>query len=658
MKKISYLIIFAITFLSASIVSAQSPDDVLLTIDKRSITAGEFERIYKKNYGINAAEKQSVTDYFDLFLKFKLKVSAALDAGLDTLPSFKKELSGYRNQLVKNYLTDTRAVDSLAREAYERSKEEVNVSHILIIFPDNYGPADTLAAYKKIADIRKRVMAGESFEKLAEQYSADLSAKKNKGNLGYFSAFRFPYTFESCAYRTKVGQVSNILRTNYGCHIIRVNDRRPSLGQIRVAHIMVGVPQNAPDSAWLKAKSQANFYYQRLVDGEDFATLAKQVSADKASAEKGGELPWFTTGRMVPEFETAAFALKKPGEMSQPVKTAFGWHIIKLLDRKGLPPFDEVKADYTGKVTGDERAEIIYNSFIQKLKKEIPNKIYPAHFPIFYAMDSTIYTGPIKLPLGSKDLMLGSLPKEALTVADFKNYLQTNPAGTRRPPVKEYVDQSFAKFFNNALVKFQDKNLETLYPDFGALINEYHDGILLFDIMDREVWTKASRDSVGLAAFYDAKKDKPMWGERLNTITFTCKTPKIAEKVKKIMSSSKGKNMTDSQILKTVCDTAKAGNCLTIERRLISHGESKTMDSITWKAGIYEIKTPGKEAELVVVLGTRPAEAKSLSDVRGLVVADYQNYLEEKWLSDLKNKYKIVVNQELLHKIADKYKNL
>jgi peptidyl-prolyl cis-trans isomerase SurA len=657
MKRISYQVIFAFFLLLTSKVSAQSPNDTLLTIGKRSTTAGEFERIYKKNYNLNAAEKQSVNDYFDLFLKFKLKVSAALDEGLDTLPSFKKELKGYRDQLAKNYLTDNHVTDSLVREAYDRSQTEVNVSHILVLFPDNPTAADTLACYKKIADIRKKLLAGQSFEKLAEQYSDDPSAKKNKGNLGYFTVFRYPYVFESCAYRTKVGQVSDILRASYGYHLIKVNDRRPSRGQVKVAHIMCAVSQNAPDSVWQKGKERAYSVYERLKKGEDFARLARQVSDDRASAEKGGELPWFTTGRMVPEFEAAAFALKSKGEISQPIRTAFGWHILKLIDKRGVPSFDEVKNDYKSKIMSDERAEIIHHLFVEKLKKQNPYKIYSSNLSDFYNLDSSLYHGIVNLPKEATDKPLLTVRDATLTGADFSSYLKANPIAARKIPVKEYIDASFQKFVDNSFVTYEDQHLESIYPDFGNLISEYHDGILLFNIMDKEVWTKASLDTAGLEAFYNDKKDKPMWGERLNAAIFSCKTAQIAEKVKKLMSKGKNKNMTDVEILKAVCDTASRSACLHIERKLFSRGDNKAIDSLTWKPGIYEIKTVTAEPSLVYVWGTRPPEPKGLSDVRGLVIADYQNFLEEKWVDGLKNKYNVVINQDLLHKIADKYKN-
>jgi peptidyl-prolyl cis-trans isomerase SurA len=657
MKRIAFQVWLVSFCFSAVIVTAQSPNDVLLTIGKRSVTAGEFERIYNKNYNINTAEKQTVNEYFDLFLKFKLKVFAALDANLDTLSSFKKELKGYRDQLAKNYLTDTKAVDSLVREAYDHTINDVNVSHILVLFPENPNAADTLACYNKILGIQKKLQAGESFEKLAEQYSEDPSVKTNKGNLGYFSAFRFPYLFESCAYNTKVGKVSQILRVGYGYHLIKVNDKRPSPGEVKVAHIMALVPRNSPDSIWAKARTKIDKIYERVTKGEDFGKLAKELSEDRASAGQEGELAWFGTGRMVPEFETASFALKTKGDISKPIKTAYGWHIIKLLEKRGVPSFDQVKNEYKTKIASDEREDIIVNAFVTKLKKQNPHKILTANLSPFYTADSTIYKGKVNLKKEALDKPLLIIQKTTYTGADFKKYLEANPIIAKKTSVKEYIDQSFNKFLNNTFIKFEDQNLETKYSDFGNLINEYHDGILLFDIMDRQVWSKASHDSAGLASFYQQMKDKPVWSERLDAGIFTCKTKEIADKVKKLAADPTNKKLTDTQIIKSICDSTVGYDCVMIERRLFSKSDNKLIDSIAWKPGIADLPLKDGKVSFVYVWGTRAPETKNLEEVKGLITADYQNYLEEKWIGELKNKYKVVVNQDLLHKIADKYKN-
>jgi peptidyl-prolyl cis-trans isomerase SurA len=646
-----------IAFFFVSVVSAQySPNDVLLTINNKPVTAEEFERIYHKNYNINSSEKQGVNDYFGLFLKFKLKVTAATDAKLDTLPSYQKELKGYRDQLAKNYLTDNRFMDSLVREAYDHMLYDVNVSHILTLFPENSALADTLQAYKKIMAACKKIEAGEAFEKVADEYSEDPSVRMNHGNIGYFTAFRFPYQFESCAYHTKVGEMSVPLRTHYGYHIIKVNDRRPSPGEVKVAHIMVMVRRNAPDTAWTNAKRKIEGYAERIKNGENFGAIARKYSDDKNSGEADGELAWFGTGRMVAEFEAAAFGLKTPGEISQPIRTAYGWHLVKLIDKRSVAGFDKVKNDLKTKVLNDERADMIKASFIEKLKKQYTCKIFAENLTAFQALDSTVYDGKINVLAEAIAKPMLTIQNKTLTGADFKSFLEANPVSARKIPVKEYIGKSFGKFVENLFLNYEDQQLETKYSDFGNMVNEYHDGILLFDIMDRQVWSQAARDSAGLKQFYQNQRNKPTWGKRADAGIFTCKNMQIAEKVKKIIADTKKGKITDSQIVKMVCDSASGAACLSIDHKLFSKGDSKFIDSIAWKRGYTGFTTMHDKIIFAYIWEIRKPEIKNIDEVRGLVTADYQNYLEEKWIESLKNKYNIVINQELLHKIADKYK--
>lgn len=567
---------FLVPFASAQYKTA----DTLLLINNTPVLADEFEKAFNKNRNINIPEKQTLPEYFERFLNFKLKVCAALDAKLDTLPSFKNEFKGYRDQLAQTYLTDKECQDSLIREAWEHTQYDVNVSHIMVLFPD---PQDTLAAYKKIHEAWNKLKSGESFEKVAATYSEDPSVKVNSGILGYFTAFRFPYQFERCSYQTPKGEISAPLRTNYGYHIIRVLDRRPSEGEVKVAHIMVMVPQNAPDSAWSSARNKILGYYGRIQKGEDFAAIARQNSDDRNSAQKGGELSWFGTGQMVPEFENVAFSLH-PGEISKPVKTAYGWHLIKLLDKRSVPDFNTAKNDLKSRILKDERADIIKRSFTKKLK----NKYH----------------------------------------------------------VTENSDS-----IGNLLIKTEDSRLESDYADFRDLVQEYHDGILLFDIMNREVWSK-SADSSALQNFYQNIRNKPKWDKRLDATVFSCSSKEIAEKIRSAFEKNKKLNALELQ--KTVCDTSNT--CFSMEHKLISRGESTSFDSIPWKKGFTGFFQKDNQILFAYIWKVRKPETKTLDDIKGLVSADYQNYLEEIWIQSLKNKYRVVVNQDLLNKIAEKYK--
>jgi peptidyl-prolyl cis-trans isomerase SurA len=543
--------------ISAAAMAQYSPNKVLLSINNYKVTAEEFERIYNKNYNINAADKQSVEDYFDLFLKFRLKVDAAIDAGMDSSKAFKDEFSSYRKQLAKTYLTDNTVMDSLIKQAYYRTKNEVAVSHIMVRLPQNASPADTLKAYQKIMDIRKRLEAGEPFEKVAQRTSEDQSVSYNKGFLGYSRAFRFPYSFECAMYSTQPGQVSMPVRTNYGYHLIKVKETRPSKGEVKVAHIMISHPRVASDSLETIAKQKIDSIYKMALDGTDFKVLAKTYSNDHGTED--GELPWFGSGRMIPEFEDAAFAIQKKGEICAPISTSAGWHIIKLIDSRPVPSFADARNDLKSRISNDERSLLASRAFINTLKKEYNYKINNKTLANFYLSDSLLKAGKINVSEATLKATLFTINKEAYKGAAFKAYLESHPIEDKKMDTKVYIDNAFNSLTEDALLAYEDKMLEKKYPEFKNLVAEYHDGILLFNIMDKQVWSKASQDTTGLQAFY----------------------------------------------------------------------------SNVW--------VKGKE------------QPQKLEEAKGLVTSDYQNFLEEQWIGDLKKTYKIVIDKELLTKIAKKY---
>ncbi len=371
--------------------AAQATDPVLMKIDGKDVKKSEFEYIYNKNNSSSSMDKKSLEEYLTLFKNFKLKVVEAESLGLDTTRAFVNELAGYRRQLAQPYLTDKTADEQLTREAYERMKENVEVSHILIRLPEAPTSADTLAAYKKIMDIRNQLVkpavtakGGKAakpavvdkslFARLAEKYSEDPSKADNKGYLGYISAFMTVYPFELAAYNTPVGQLTQPVRTDFGYHLILVHSRRNDPGQVQVAHIMkTNRPKNDSISAEVAeadAHQAIQALYEKVRQGADFGKVALESSDDRTSAVKNGELPWFGINRMIREFETTAFAMKEKGDISEPFKTRYGWHFIKLLDKKGQESFDQKKAEIVRMFMRDQRAEGGKIQMVRKLKNE------------------------------------------------------------------------------------------------------------------------------------------------------------------------------------------------------------------------------------------------------------------------------------------------
>jgi peptidyl-prolyl cis-trans isomerase SurA len=484
------------------------PDrEVIMTIAGRDVEAGEFIRMYKKS--LEPGNKSNPDSYLEQFVNYKLKVADAISIGYDTTKAFHDELNGYRKQLAQNYLTDPDIREELLKKAYARSLTEVNASHILVNCRPDAKPEDTLKAYQKAIDIRQRIVAGEAFDKVAKETSDDKSVSANGGNLGYFTVFQMIAQFEETAYSLQPGGVSMPVRTPFGYHIIKVIDRRPSKGKIRVAHIMKVIPPGSDENRIMKQKQAADSIYQLLKNGASFRELASKLSDHKQSAARGGELDWFGAGEIIPDFSEAAFSIKDTGEFTAPVKTIYGYHIIKLLDKKPPLTFEESRPYLESKLNQSDLASLGKKSFVEKLKKEYDFKVNKAIYQWFVNnTDSMILRGkagykPDKIPQRN----IYSYADQHLTAKDFALLLESKGRSLNTGSVKKFIDSGIESFSADQLTNYEDSNLERKYPDFRYLMNEFHDGILLFDVSSEKIWNNVQSDSAGLHNYYIAHKN-------------------------------------------------------------------------------------------------------------------------------------------------------
>ena len=648
MKKI--LSFSIILFLSVKLF-AQSNDPILLTIDKRDVTKGEFERIYKKNSNIETSEKKSIDEYLDLFINFKLKVIEAENLGLDTNKAFKSELEGYRKQLAKPYLTDKETDEKILKEAYERMQWDIRAGHILVKVDENALPKDTLEAYNKALKIRKRILAGDAFDVVAKEMSDDPSAKTNGGDLGYFTVFQMVYSFESAAYKLNVNDVSMPVKTKFGYHILKISDKRKAKGQIKVAHIMKSTKGATPEIE-AKAKNEIFEIYGKINEGQNFEDLAKSSSDDKGSAVQGGVLPLFGTGRMVPEFEQAAFGLEKIGEISQPVKTSFGWHIIKLIEVKPIGSYDEIKADIKANVVKDSRSEMSRKSLVAELKKEYNYtekiKNVTELIPLF---DKSIFEGTWKIPEGK--FYFSEVIKFAgclFMQQNFLVFIEKNQKKTKEIKMEEHITNLFNQFTENTILTYEESMLEKKYPEFNYLIKEYHDGILLFELTDKMVWSKASKDSVGLEKFHKENATNYMWGTRADASVYTCPNMTIAEKAKSIAEKRISKGYTAEEMAAKFVKITNNRDSLVIkiEDNIYSKGDSKKIDATDWLVGTKNIVNENGKIYFVAINKIIEPTPKSLKEAKGIVTADYQTYLEKEWIKSLREKYPVKVDKDVL----------
>lgn len=651
--KTLHLILLALISLSTGISAQDKKDEILMTIHDRKVSVGEFERIYRKNNSNTALEQQTVDEYLDLFINYKLKVIEAEEMGMDTMASFISEFTGYKKQLAKPYLSDQEEVDKLVKEAFERARKEVHVSHIMIRMNEHASPEDTARLYAKALDIRNKILSGEDFATLARAYSDDPSAKNNGGDLGWFTVFRMVYPFENGCYNTPKGEVSLPVRTRFGYHIIKVNDVRPARGEVQVAHIMVMVPESMSEEEKAAAEEKIRMYSDSLKAGKDFAEMARKYSEDRGSASRGGVLPWFGTGRMVREFEEASFALKDTGDVSDPVRTDFGWHIIKLLNRKTYDNFEEVKADLQNKVAKSDRNAYGKAAMIERIKKKNQFGENLKNLKPFYSLvDSSIYTRSWEAPEASSlQEVLFSIGNRRINQADFADYIKAHQGGSKID-LEVFVNNQYKKFVEEQVLQYEEDQLPDKFPDFKHLVQEYHDGILLFDLTDKMVWSKAVEDSVGLEAYYKEHRNEYKWEKRMDATLFSCRDEAVAKFAMGLLRNPKNKKLRQEQILPMVIEEFADSSCISTENRKFEKGDNTLADSMDWSADrISGTQTVKDKTVFLVKNKILKPSLKELEECRGLVTADYQNYLEKKWIETLRAKYPVHVNKELLSEI-------
>ncbi len=495
--------------LSLSSGFAQNADEkILMTVAKMDVEAGEFVRMFNKS--LDPAYRVEIDEYLQQFIAFKLKVADAVEHGYDTTAAFREELKGYRNQLAQTWLTDPDIREKTLRKAYQRYLEEINASHILVSCPRDAAPDDTLKAYRRAVGIRKRILEGEQFGEVALSESDDKSAMINKGSLGYFTAFQMITPFEDAAYSLQPGTVSWPVRTPFGYHIIKVIDRRPSRGKIRVSHIMKSVPPGSDGQAVIKAESEINQIYERLGKGESFAKLASEKSDHRESAANGGEMNWFGAGEIINDFSEAAFAIKDTGEYTKPVTTPYGFHIIKLLERKGPGTYEEAKPFLESRLNQTDLVSLGKKSFIDRLKKEYEFRVVPEVRNWFIKnTDTLIIRGKTRYPARLiPEGNICSFAGKGLSAADFASYLEKSDRVIETDNPAHFIDESLESIASEEIMKYEDSILEKKHADFKYLMKEFHDGILLFEISSDKVWNRVQEDSAGLMKHYELNKDK------------------------------------------------------------------------------------------------------------------------------------------------------
>jgi len=643
--------------MSSAAVFAQANDPTIMTINGKNFKKSEFEYFYNKYNNEDVIDKRSLNDYVDLFKNLKLKVAEAEAQGMDTTASFRTELSGYRNTEAKAYLENLEINEALVKQEYDRMKSLIEVSQILVPFPAIKNndlktfPSDTLEIYNRAVQIRNRLLKGENFGKVAEELAKETNAPpaEKPGYLGWFTGLMLTPSFEDVAFNTPVGKIGPLARTNYGYHIIRIDAKKDNQGSINVAHILIMCPQNADSTQVSDSKAKINEIYAQLMSGGDFAALAKESSKDPGSAAKGGDLGWFDFSvRLVPEFKEVAFGMTQIGEISKPFQTQFGYHIVKLLGKKPMEPLEEKRKEIETKYSSSGYYALLHQTGIDKMKKDFGFQKNNAGYQTLFSKANTVYPTDslYYASFENQETPLFTIGDTKYSVGQFITFLKKN---SRSPFTMstELLDDRLQAFEYNSLFEVKDKSLESKYPGFKNLMQEYRDGILMFNISNQEVWGKASEDTTGLETYFEQNRQRYVWAEsQYKGYVVLVKDAKTKQKMQKEISG-----MNPDKAVQYLLDNYKVGDVsyVKVEKKgLFKKGDDAFVDEAIFKSGVAERPADFQEFFLLGKLLNAP---ESYTDVRGLVITDYQNYLEEAWIKKLNEKYKVTVYPDIIKTI-------
>lgn len=621
-------------------------DPVIMTINGVDVPQSEFEYLYNKN-SQQQINPQTIEEYMDMFQLYKMKVADAIAEGIDTLPNFKKEMAQYREELAAPYMVDSVYLNKLVDEAYARSLKEVDTKHIMLFKTRD---ASRNMELRALIDSLKGVLDnGGNFEELARKYSQDRSSNSRGGSMGYIVAGVYPYSFEKAAYSLSEGEISDVVESPVGYHILKVGKSRDARGKVKASHILK-LTQPGRDPAIAKAAIDS-LYAVVKADPSKFAEVARQYSDDKGSARQGGSLSWFGTGEMIAEFDSVAFAMPVK-TISEPFATSYGYHIIYKEDAQGPLNKEQVKKVQLMRMGNpqDERFKMIRENRNSNLAKRFKGKLNENALTVLrnemknQGLDSAFFVKAAAEPVASLVIfeVNGKPAKAGEFVSSFDKVRQSNP---------ELAEQIFNDNLNSryeaALLEAEENYLEKNVPDYRNLLKEYTDGSLLYEVSVRKVWDKAAKDTEGLARYFKAHKDNYKWTEpRVKGVFVQTKNDSLATVIKERV-----KNLSPEEMVETLRKDFRGE--IAVEKILIAKGGNPMVDYVAF--GGPKVESSSQSLPVFFMIGERILTApEEVSDVKGQVTSDYQNEFQAAWEKELRKKYPVTVNKKVLKKVAQK----
>lgn len=643
MKKKPFIIsaLACAAILSAS--ASKNADPVLMTINGKDVRQSEFEYLYHKN-NLQQLAPQSIDEYIEMFIVYKLKVADAEAAGLHQTDAFTKEFNGYCAELSRPYLRDSIVEKRLVEEAYARMATSRKVSHIMLPLGSTYDEKE--ANRMKLDSIRTAIVNGSAdFGEMAVRYSSDRSARVNNGSMGYINVNSDPYPFEKTAWETPVGEISPVIEdAPFGFHIIRVEDQRPNPGKVEARHILK-LTNGLSEEEGAAKKAQIDSIYNLLANGGDFDAIARAESEDPGSAANGGRLGWFGPGEMVKEFEDAAFGLKDGG-ISAPFKTAYGYHIVQTLAHRGIGTLAEESERIKAAISRDMRSVMPETERMAQLKAELGVKIDSTG--LMQARSRMTGDSPAEQlrSLQADNSLIATVGNRTISIGDVINYIPSN--------VLEGANDAFTVLnsglenkINETVVEETRKNLAENNSEYRNLTNEYRDGILLFEISNRNVWERSTSDTEGLQKFFSANRAKYTWDKpHYKGYVIFATNDSIAGEAQKYLAANQVENDSLVSVMR-----ANYGRNIKIEKVVTGKGENAIVDNVAFNGERPE--APGRWTAWFGYAGRVIDTPEEANDVRGAVASDYQQQLESEWIKALRKKYKVKLNKKALKALGN-----
>lgn len=659
MKRFQQFSIFLIILFTISCSAPQklvdaTEDEYIFKLGNEIVSPEEFIYQYNKTSTISEdIETESAEEYLNRYINFKLKVQYAKSLGRHEDEGFQKELNQYKADLAKPFLQDEDKLEELVDEYIERKREEVSASHILIEVSPLAAPEDTLKAWNQILEIKQRASTGIPFETLAQSYSEDPSAANNKGNLGYFSAMQMVYPFESAAYSLAKGQLSDPIRTRFGYHLIKLNDRIPARGEVKVAHIMLRATEGMPQQMLADQESKIKQIHQELiVNPEMWSNLVNTFSDDISTKQRNGELDWIGVGALVPAFENIAFGLREINEISEPFKTPYGWHIVKLLEKRPLDAASLQRDMIRERVSRDNRSRVAFESFIEKAAVDINLVEVDSVKSILLAQaDPKLLQGNWKWDGDSSQLnqILYTTNTRQIPLNEAVVYIENEQTRVQNAAPEPLMLQKIGQFRQALIQSEYQSNLENLKPAYKWLVKEYQDGMLLFDIMEEMVWDKALEDTIGLQSFYELNKGNYRYAERAKATLFIASGASSIDLLKEVFETADS-----AEEIKSKVETVLSNNPQLIQVRNGTF-EIESDPYLSVFDELLELNSLETDDSFIIAVidETLPPQTKELNEIRGQVISEYQEYLEEQWLNQLREEYPVVINKTVFNRTKE-----